>query len=153
VATATIVSDAKSPNHTTYPFARKQAGKGALTVIKLLVAVPVPNLGPALTIVKLPVAVPVPTLGPAVDLIQLMHPTPLLHVHHTPLLDLIALTAVIGIERETMTVGVDHHHHHPHRIPPEGIFPPEGFDATFRTTPASASTIAGQIVTVISLSE
>jgi len=97
--------------------------------------------------------VPVPTLGPAVDLVQLVHITPLLHIHHTPPLGLIALTTVIGIERETMTVGVDHLHHHPHRIPPVGIFPPEGFDVTFQTTPASASTIAGQIITVISLSE
>jgi len=101
---------------------------------------------------KPPVAVPAPTRGPTVDPV-LAHPTPLLYVHHTPPLGLIALTAVIGIERETMTVGVDHHHHHPRRIPPEGTFPPEGFDATFRTTPANASTIAGQIMTVISLSE
>jgi len=59
----------KTANHTPDPFARKQARKGALTVVKLPVAVPVPNLGPALTVVKLPVAAPGVTPGPAVDIV------------------------------------------------------------------------------------
>jgi len=76
------------------------------------------------TIARHPVAAPGATPGPAVDLVQLVHLAPLLHVHQTPPLGLIATTAVIDIERETMTVRVDHHHHHHHRIPLVEIFPP-----------------------------
>jgi len=90
-----------------------------------------------LTMEKHPVAAPGVTPGPAVDIVQLVHTIPLLHVHHTPPLGLIARTTATGTGREAMTIGVDHHHHH-HRITSAEIFPTYRFGATFRITRVSA---------------
>jgi len=146
VATATIVSDVIS-TPTTHLLARKQLDalanllvraslRAGITTRALLVG---PN-SDALTVARHPVAVPVPTTGTTVD--PTLVPFALLLLIHTPPLGLIAPMTVANTERETMTIGVDARHHDHHLTPVEG-FPTSIFDATIRTTKASASAIAG----------